>query len=239
MINNKDPFLRTKKIVDTDMKSLENNCRQWKTLESYGKPRVEETKAYEVTILEGIGGMEQQVAELEARVEETQSAEEMDARKKFIAEVKVKLRGWQNAVGMVQAKRRAEEISEGGPMLIASASNQKSGLGDAPVTFPEEEIHQQQMEDIRRKEDDSLIRIDTKVRRLKQISQDINAEVLDQIEIAERLEEEAEETGIRLRVENKYIDKLLEHTRERKSWVAIILLGLLFVILFVVAFSVN
>jgi len=220
---------RKRKNVDAGIKSLEQKFSLWQDLNSFGKPRVQETKDQEVTILESIRELRQVVTELGGKVEETQSPEEIGLRRNFIAEAKTKLRNWEVAITTAQSYRKLNEDASETTYQISSP---------APVVPPKVDevshmLHQPEI-DI---QNVSLGNIHNTVGNLKKMAILQGDEAKKQVELIEDLNEKAERERERLKAEDKFLSKLIRASHEKKSWVAIIILGILLFILVVVALS--
>jgi len=257
--NKIDPFTRTKRNAEAGVASVTNLLRVWKL--SYGTSRVDETKGYEEKVLAGVAEINALMGELESRAEETPSLEEAEVRKKFIAEVKAKLIGWENLINTVRSQRRVEVLNEGPGSREPSqtlGANSRPGLGATPGygttpgsgatlgsgspasygTSPEEESHYQKTQAMEEAEDERLTAISRTTRTMKTMAGDMS-KVLDQhIEELSEVEDDADQVQNRLQEENKFLNKLSKYTSERKSWVIIVVLGVLFVILIAVALGV-
>jgi len=222
-----DPFVRLKKNVDASIKSLDQEYALWRNFKLFGKSREQDTKDKEVVILKKIYEIQQLVTELEGKVED--APEEIGTRKNFIAEVKNKLHLLQNAITTAQSNRKINEDTNE-PLV----SGNRLPAPDEPKV---DAAFLQQQQDIKNDQEAALERIHGKAIVFKDM-----AKVMDQeidvhnkmiVEIKDKVDNERE----RLKAEDKFLAKLLKASREKKSWVAIIILGILLAILVVVAFS--
>jgi len=206
------------------VRTIQDQFIVWKNLCAHGKERVEEAKDVEGKIIKDIEELQRLVRELESKVGDVPS--EVESRSTFIADTKFKLTGWYNAINTTQYTRKMEDKSE-------------TVQGPDSTSIDDETVYRKPFQVMKERQDEAMVAIKLFTTKLKNLAGDIGSSIDQDNELLDRANLKAEEERQRLRGEQSFLNGLLKASGEKKSWIAIAILGLLFVILVVVAFSVN